>query len=290
MKYRKVGLLTLVLLTQGNFGPLKAAELPTEIPFKLYGGFAIVVRGAIGNQENLNFMVDTGAVPSVVHRRLAKKMNLRGTSEEISVINQSRPVERVALPLMRLGPLEIPPVSVMVTDLSSIEERLGVRLDAIIGLDVLGRQNFEIDYRRRKLRMGVDGLTGDAVPFELQWEAGAPYVLVRMEMNSQAARLLLDTGTDGLTLFATRVQERLPLWRVSSAGKDLGANGEYAVQRTRIANARLGGIERSNLQAAMIPSVASPPRDFDGLLGPASMGLTRIAFDFTHRVLYLDVN
>lgn len=290
MRHRTVGLLTFVLLIQGSFAPIAAAELPTEVPFKLYGGFAIVVRGDIGNQENLNFLVDRGAVPSVVHRRLARKMNLRGASEEISIVNQNRSVERVVLPLMHIGPLEIPSASVMAVDLSSIEQRLGVRLDAIIGLDVLGRQNFEIDYRRRKLRMGMDALAGDPVPFELLWEAGAPYVVVRMEMNSQTVRLLLDTGTDGLTLFAAHVQQRAPFLRESSTAKDVSVNGEYVVQRTRIAKTRLGGIERSNILVAMIPSAASPQRGLDGMFGPASMGLTRIAFDFTHRLLYFDVN
>ena len=37
-----------------------------EVPFKLYRGYVIVVRGSIGNLKNLNFLIDTGAVPSVL--------------------------------------------------------------------------------------------------------------------------------------------------------------------------------------------------------------------------------
>ena len=110
-------------------------------------------------------------------------------------------------------------------------------------------------------------MVGEAIPFELQMEAGAPYVVVRMEMNSQFVRLLLDTGSDGITLFAARMQERM---------NALGAKG---VDRIRISDTRLGGITRGKLKAAMISSTASALRDFDGLLGPASLGITRIALD-----------
>jgi len=290
MKFRMAGSLALMLFVSGPLQPLIAAESPTEIPFRLYSGFAIVVRGAIGNQENLNFLVDTGAVPSVVHQRLARALNLRGATEEISAVNQNRSVERVTLPLMRIGPLEFPSVSSVVVDLSPIESRLGIRLDAIIGLDELGSRNFTIDYRKHKMLIGVAGGTGEAIPFELQMEAGAPFVVVRIEMNSQSVRLLLDTGSDGLTLFAPRMRERMLFFEETVAGKDVNAGGAYAVERVRIPEVRLGGITRGKLQAAMVPSAVSALRGFDGLLGPLSIGITRIAFDFTHRIVYLEVN
>jgi predicted aspartyl protease len=290
MRPRTVGFQILLLLISSScFLPL-AAEPSTEIPFKLYGGFAIVVRGDIGDHKNLNFLVDTGAVPSVVHQRLARTLNLRGASEVISVVNENRSVERVALPLIRIGPLDFPTVSAVVVDLTPIESRLGIRLDAIIGLDVLGGQNFTIDYRQRKLLIGIAGVAGQAVPFELQMEAGAPFVVVHSEMNSQSVRLLLDTGSDGLTLFAAHMHERMPFFEKTIAGKDVNASGEYAVQHVRISDLRLGGITQGKPQAAMISSAASALRDFDGLLGPASIGITRIAFDFNHRILYLEVN
>jgi predicted aspartyl protease len=290
MKLRTVGIQILLLLVSGNCFPLIAAEPPTEIPFKLYCGFAIVVHGAIANQENLNFLVDTGAVPSVVHQRLARRLDLRGATEEISMVNQDRSVERVLVPALRIGLLEFLPVSAVVVDLTPIERRLGIRLDAIVGLDVFAGRNFTIDYRLRKLLIGLAAVVGEAIPFELQMEAGAPYVVVRMEMNSQFVRLLLDTGSDGITLFAARMQERMPFFEKTGAGKDINAGGAYAVDRIRVSDARLGGIARGKLKAAMTSSTASGLRDFDGLLGPASLGITRIALDFFHRTLYLEGN
>lgn len=280
----------LLLIIFWNSPLLNAEESSAKIPFKLYGGFAIVVRGAIGSQHNLNFLVDTGAVPSVVHQRLARKLNLRGPQEGISVVSQNRSVERVALPQVRLGLIEFPSVSAVVLDLAPIEKRLGLRLDAIVGLDVLGGRDFTIDYRLRQILIGAATAAGEAIPFELRTEADAPYVVVRIEMNSQIVQLLLDTGAESITLFASRVQGRTLALQRSGERKDVSAGGEYAVELVQLSDVRLGGMKRGKRQATMVETAASALRDFDGMLGPTSLGITRLAFDFRGKTLYLQID
>lgn len=290
MRIHNVALQVLFLFVSGSCLSIVAAEPPTEIPFKLHDGFAIVVRGAIGNQDSLTFLVDTGAVPSVVHQRLARELNLTGPRENISVVNQSRSVQRVELPNLRLGPMEFPALSAVVVDLSPIEARLGLRLDAIIGLDVLGQHNLTIDYRKRKIRLGAFRVSGQAVPFELRTEAGAPYVVVPLEVDSHPVRLLLDTGTDGLTLFAARLEGRMPTLKNSNARIDVNAGGAYPVNRVEISNVRLGNLAWGKRQATMVETSATALRDFDGMLGPVFLGIPRITLDFSSNTLYLDAN
>ena len=52
-----------------------SAFTSNDVPFKLYRGYVIVIRGSIGGLTNLNFVVDTGAVPSVVDARIALKLH-----------------------------------------------------------------------------------------------------------------------------------------------------------------------------------------------------------------------
>lgn len=290
MRARSLGLSVLLVVLSPKFASLFAAEPTAQVPFKLHGGFAVVVRGAIASQDNLNILVDTGAVPSVVHQRLARRLNLSGSREVISVVNQNRSVERVSLIGLHLGPLEFPAVSAMVLDLATIESRLGLRLDAIIGLDVLQQRNFTIDYRQRRLLIGEALATGEPIPFELKTEAGAPYIVVPVEVNSQRVRLLLDTGADGLTLYAPRVQALTHTVQKSGTRKDVSAVGEYEVNQIRLSNIRLGAIQRASLQAAVINSPDSALRDFDGLLGPTFLGITRLALDFSTSTLYVELN
>ena len=289
MKSRTFRISFLLLIIWSNSPVLIAAEPTAQIPFKLRGGFAIVVSGAIGSQDNLNFLVDTGAVPSVVHQRLANKLNLSGPREDISVVSQNHSVERVVLPHMRLGLLEFPSVSAVVVDLAPIEKQLGLRLDAIVGLDVLGGQNLTIDYRKCEILIGVAATNGEAIPFELLSEANAPYVVVRMETNSQVVRLLLDTGADSITLFAARLKGRALAAQKSGTRKDVCASGEYAVEQVQLRDVKLGGVNRGRRQATMVDVPARASQDFDGMLGPTSLGITRLAFDFRGKILYLQI-
>jgi predicted aspartyl protease len=290
MRARSLGLSILLVVLSPNFASLFAAEPPTQVPFKLHGGFAVVVHGAIASQDNLNILVDTGAVPSVVNERLARKLKLSGPREVISVVNQNRSLQRVSLVGLHIGLLEYATVSAVVLDLATIESRLGLRLDAIVGLDVLGGRNFTIDYKQRQLLIGEALSTGERIPFELKTEARAPYVVVSMEMNSQRVRLLLDTGADDLKLYAARVPALTLTVQKSGTRKDVSAAGEYDVNQIRLSNARLGGIERANLQAVIVGSPDSALREFDGLLGPTFLGITRLAFDFRNSALYVELN
>ena len=133
MRIHHVALQVLLLLVSGSCLSVVAAEPSVEIPFKLHDGFAIVVRGSVGRQANLNFLVDTGAVPSAIHQRVAG-LNLTDPNQNISVVNQSRSVQRAELPNLHLGPVELPALSAVVVDLSPIEARLELRVDAIVGV------------------------------------------------------------------------------------------------------------------------------------------------------------
>jgi predicted aspartyl protease len=289
MKFRASLIFTLVLLVFGESSLLNASEPPSAIPFKLYDGYAIVVRGGIGNQNNLNILVDTGAVPSVIQKRLAQKLSLQGPREDISLVGQNHSAERVTIPSMRLGPAEFPSVSVVVLDLAPIEKRLGVRLDAIVGLDVLGGRDFSVDYRLRQIEIGTPANSGEAVPFELLAAVDAPYLVVRMATNSGVVRLLLDTGADGITLFATGVRGQSLAIQRSGARKDVSAGGEYAVERVQLLDVRLGGVNRGKRRATMVQTAASSSQQFDGMLGPTSLGITRLDFNFQSKIVYLRI-
>ena len=68
MSNTKTFLLVVALALNSAFAP--GADKPGELPFKLVQGFGIVVRGEIGSTKDMNFLLDTGAVPSVLGREL----------------------------------------------------------------------------------------------------------------------------------------------------------------------------------------------------------------------------
>jgi predicted aspartyl protease len=260
---------------------LLAAESLAEVPFRLYRGYTIVVKGSIGELDKLNFLVDTGAVPSVVDQRMAKKLRLAGQTEILSVFTQSVPVQRVVLPELRLGPLQVPHLSVLVRDLSFIEDGLGVRIDALIGLDVLGRSSFSIDYEATKISFGPVKPSGSAFALEF----GPGFVYATLSVQGQPIRLLVDTGAKDLILFESRVHGKLAGFRNQGGKTSSNMGGEASLQQVLLSEARLGNTDLETLNAFLLDAPAQNVPGFDGLLGVRSLGLTRLSFDFERQTI-----
>lgn len=279
MRNWKVGSLRLAaVLLAGN---LAVADDQTQIPFKLYRGYTIVVQGSIGRLGKLNFLIDTGAVPSVVDERVARKLHLEGKTESLSVFSQNVQAQRVVLPEVRLGPVQAEALSVLVRDLAFIEEGIGVHVDAMVGLDVLGGKSFMIDYEAKELIFGGhDGFESSAI-----LEAGPGYVFVQMLVSGRPMRLVVDTGAKDLILFEARVGNRLNGLRRQGTKGSSNMGGEATLKKVQLPEARLGTIDLGAVDALLLDSPARGNLGFDGLLGVRSLGLTRLAFDFERRTI-----
>ena len=193
------------------------------------------------------------------------------------------------MPEVRLGPVGGPALDMVAMDLGRIERVLGTRIDAVIGLDLLGRQNFTIDYARRKLEFHASRFPMGAIAFEMKHEAGGAYIVVPMESGGERFEMLLDTGTKDLMLFAGRLRSGLQRLRVRGQDLNLNAGGRDRLERVEMELVRVGPVLRRKQPAYMwsIPNDERPR--FDGLLGPAAFGATVIGFDFERHVISLEV-
>ncbi len=161
----------------------------------------------------------------------------------------------------------------------------GWRPKITVKLLSLSQSSFTIDYRSKSVLFGPVELSGPAVEFDVQYEAGAPYLVVPMHVDGHALRLLFDTGTNGLVLFEPRIRDRLADLRTRRKETYLNAGGEGSVKEVQLPGIRFGGAGFGKRQAFLWETSADALGDFDGLLGPASLGLKRIAFDFERRTL-----
>ena len=268
---------------------LPAANPEAKLPFKLYGGYTIVARGSIAGLKHLNFIIDTGAVPSVVDLKVARKLGLEGQVEPLSLFNQTVETRRVTLPGLLLGIIDTGPLSVIVGDLASFESHLGVRVDGMIGLDVLGRQDFVVDYESATIAFGTApgnsrrpfGPAEASVPFEL----GPGYAVVSLDVEGQLFRLMVDTGARSLILFAPRVRGRLGGVRRLGERVIGNAGGTFALMEVVLPDASLGTVRLNAQRAAVMEGQAPASVDLDGLLGVRSLGVRRLGFDFEHRTM-----
>ena len=266
-----------------NNGPHHQGQ---EIGIRLQRNYLIFAPGSICRADNLNFLVDTGTVPSLISRRLAQKLELQGPEIEIGIWGARTKVTLVRLPVLQVGPVKVENLTVFAIDMQPMEQELGTRLDAIIGLDVLSQTSFTIDYVRKVISFGTPITTGMAVALEFR-DNPSPYVLIPAEINGKQAHLLLDTGAGNLTLLDLRAQRlglliKAPRWSANTAG-----SGELIP--LQIKQLRLSG---NTLRVKSVFVRAVPPealRDFDGMIGPTSLGIKRLTMNFQTKQLYIEV-
>jgi hypothetical protein len=272
MRVRKVFLI--VSATMLSITLARGAGIPGEIPFKLTQGFGIVVKGGIGPLTNLNFLVDTGAVPSVLSEKVASRIGVTGVSGSFALLQKNIQAQYVTVNEVHFGSIRAVGLPMVVVDLARFERLLGIRIDAIIGLDILARQNFGIDYKRRTITPGLSGSPQHVMPVEILTFSGAPYWVLPINLGGHIFRVLLDTGANDLVLFA------------GHAPKPVTNLGGEAT--TRLLQPLLLIMGNTPLKKQATYLLDEPPgalRQIDGVLGPTALGITRIEFDWEHRCL-----
>jgi len=268
------------VLTLAVAPPLTAND--NSVPFVLYRGFSIVVRGSIGGIKGLNFIIDTGAVPSVVDNRISRRLGLVGQSDQVSVFARTVPAQRVVLPYVDVGPVHATGIEALAQDLSFIERSLGVRIDALIGLDVLGTRSFSIDYAGSCLWF-------DSLPYGTEvWSPiveGDSFAVIEIELNGIPARLMVDTGVKHLILFESRAPGLFAKNRIQSEKVSSNIGGKVQLKQVRPPLAMMGHIPLAVGSVFLLETPADLSLAIDGLLGVATLKPVRVDFDTERRAI-----
>jgi Aspartyl protease len=259
--------------------PLLSLETVADVPFALYQHHLIVTKGSIGPLNGLSLLIDTGTIPSMVDSRIARKLHLQAEPSMLVAFGQRVAIQSTILNGFRIGARQPGTVSAGVSDLSYLE---GVRIDAIVGLDVLARTSFSIDYQKRVLRFSPVGREESVAPLELVW----PFLTVRMTIAGQQVRMLVDTGSSDLVLFKSRMPAVLSHapWRGDKTVQY--ASGGARLQRLELRQVRLGARTWERLPAWALDRLPDRyPPSIAGVLGVLALDCQRVQFDFERNEL-----
>jgi predicted aspartyl protease len=251
------------------------------VSFRLQRGYLIVVKCTIGDLPDLTGIVDTGVTESVVDKSLVERLSLKTREDRATFLTREAPVWAVSIPSLQLGPLRTGPLAGIATDLSTLTGQFGIRPDILIGMDVLHRANFLIDFKARQLLfIAVPSLAHAAPLIHDQRSA-----LVESMVMGKRTVLQVDTGFQGLLLYGERPS--------TFGGQASSENQIVTPAHTLMAaslctgEVRIGNWRTSSLEVSVIDA----PRHlvgFDGLIGPQALSAHRLAFDFENNLLSWD--
>ena len=257
------------------------AHVTVKLPIRLCSGYLVFVEASIGNIRKLNFLVDTGAYPSVIDQKIARRLGLAEQPARVNLSKNSVETRLVVLPSLLLGPIRADSLRVLSEDLSFIQKTVGHKVDGIVGLDVLRKSSFTIDYRTKEIIFGPVGSLSFSTPFTTD----VPIVTIRMGFENRSLRLVVDTGTPDLMLFQSRLPETTGLQGLQTLGTEevTDVSGTFQRRKVRIPEVYLG----KEPLGAQVVFVVDDWRDggdnIDGVLGIRGPQFWKIALDFEHR-------
>jgi len=258
--------------------PPLSARAPVNLPFHLHWGYLVIVEGSIGNVQKLHFLVDTGAYPSVVDQKITHVLGLAEQPARVNLSNSSIQTRLVVLPSLLMGPVQVESLPVLAQDLSYFQKALGYRVDAIIGMDVLRKSSFSINYRTKEMLFGP----AHSLSFSAPFETDTPVVTIRMESQHNRFRMVVDTGGPDLMLFQSSMPDSNGFQPLGTE-KVMDASGTFQRGRVRIPEVVLSKEKIGSQIAFIVDDRKDDGDNFDGVLGVRGVQFWKIAFDFEHR-------
>jgi hypothetical protein len=276
MRGRNFCLLSLLmLLALSTELPARGYTDGKPLRFDLYHDYLIVVRGAAGSRNGLNFLVDTGTNPSVLDRRVAQKLHLQERPSILAGINGRVQAGQATVPSLQFGPIRRENVNMVVADLSFFSKAIPVPIDGVIGLDLVGQTPFEIDYAASQISFGPIPSLKNSLPLEVK--GGLP--IVTAELNHLSTHLVLDTAASALIVFAPQTPAMVSRVNATSVQQSSSRMGEFERKPVQLDSLTLGQMELRGQPAFSLQNPWDRNADFDGLMSPALLGITRLAID-----------
>ena len=244
-----------------------------SIPFLLLADHLVVVKGDIGGRSDLNLVVDTGTARTVIDVRVAAQSGLTRTRGTAEVFGQTIPTERLTVSSLAFGPVRTTNVDVLVADLAALERRFGVRLDALLGVDVLRASCLTIDYGARRLAADCTSplpLTASFTPF---------LPVIDVSIDGHRYRLIADTGSEAIAVFRTSIPAAAP---VVTDGKVTATHLTGTVDLARFTPKRfLVGTHSIGTPPVFVIDTDGRALGYDGVLGTRWLTASKLSFDWS---------
>lgn len=248
-----------------------------SIPLSLIADYLVVVKGAIAGVSELNLVVDTGTARTVIDSRLATRLALAMKKDLAEVFGATVNSERATVESVAFGTVRAGRLAVLVADLAAQERRFGVRIDALIGVDVLQSACLTIDYASRRLEADCK------VPLPLTASFTPLLPVVEVTIDGRPYRLIADTGSDAIAIFRTSIPADT---RPVLEDKVIAGYLTGTMELTRFTpNRFLVGGHSIGTPPVFVIDADGRSLGYDGVLGTRWLTASRLRFDVARGVM-----
>ena len=259
-----------ILFLNTTVSALKAvyASSSSRVAFRFVRNYLVVVPVRVNGLGPFDFMLDTGTNTTIITPELARQLNLRPI-DHITLVTLAGSVvaPRATLDSVQVGAETTKHLEVICDELQGVRQA-DSKGRGVLGQNFLSRFNYLLNYTGRYVELEDGGelahhLLGDSLQVEQQ--QGKPIVASQATTSSSGTlRLVLDSGTSDLVIFASACQRvglnpRDGVWLTATSGQ-----GTF-VNLTRLQALQVGSEHLTGLWAALVKNSAEG-RSEDGLL------------------------
>jgi len=301
LKIIKLSLLIVIILWFYPLTLYAGEQIPVaQIPFELYEGY-ILIKVKINGFAGLNYIFDTGATIVSIDSVTAEKFKFNVCE------NKKKNGRREVLKKntwdvsFEIGNLNLKKLDLIVHSQNLMESRLGIKIDGVIGADILRNYVVEINYDKMLFKIydcndfiyngGGKEFNINCTPLWSTMKAG----ITAANDKIIEGEFLIDTGMGGTVAFNTPfVNENNLMSKTGkhrkTIAKSLGA--EMISYTGRVEKFGLGDYDFENVPVILSQAkvgVLSAGR-IDGIIGNKIWKKFNTIFDYKKNKLYLEPN
>jgi predicted aspartyl protease len=224
-------------------------------------------------RRNKQRLVDTGADCTVIDTRAARRLQLHYLAQTVkySAVGKTAKARLALVEDLQAGPIA--------TSLACIVGKIPTEgVDIILGLNVLSKHNFEINYERHKIVFDPS----DRPSSHVSLEPGGTLIVVKAQVRGKLIRALVDTGAAAHCVFEeSQIIRPLDYGGLVAVTPHMGGSSHSS--EVALSSLMIGSTEWKDLDAMAMSN--GKPLSWDAVLSVGKLGVKRIYFDFKHRSL-----
>ena len=165
------------------------------------------------NHRDLTFILDTGSELSALDSSMAQQLGLTDIATIPVLKNyRERGSEMIEVPSLGIGSRVFAHKDLGTSDFRHVSAAIGVRVDGVLGNDILQSMPFQLNYSKREMTIGPFA-RGEGLGKAIQLRRDGDQFYVPLQIVSVPVELLLDTGTNSTNLSSETWQSVFRVWQ-----------------------------------------------------------------------------